>query len=445
MRIFIWITLLLFMSLPLFAQQNEKAELEKRKRQTLQEIELLNRQYNEIKKGKKVSLGQLAVIQKKIELRNNVIANINSQINVIDRSINKSYREMRILQKDLDTLRKNYAKNVVYAYKNRSNYDFLNFLFSSTNFNDAIRRIAYMRAYRSYRAQQLEAIRKTETLYKEKIVQLTNNKKEKSAVLVDQTTEMGELLKDKKEQDEVVNKFKTREKELNQLLAAKKKQAQQLQASITAIVNREIAAAKKEAEARAKAEKERMRKEREEADRIAKANAKNNPTAPVVKTNPVVKKEEPVKKQESYLEYNKEDLALGNSFEGSKGRLLFPVDNGYVSVPYGSYTIPGTQLKGYQEFITIASPVGTPVKAVFDGEVASVTDVGGALTIAIRHGKYFTFYSNLTSVAVSKGANVKAGQVLGRVGTDLEGEGSIEFILTRETTNLNPSGWLRGR
>ncbi len=445
MRIFIWITLLLFMSLPLFAQQNEKAELEKRKRQTLQEIELLNRQYNEIKKGKKVSLGQLAVIQKKIELRNNVIANINSQISVIDRSINKSYREMRILQKDLDTLRKNYAKNVVYAYKNRSNYDFLNFLFSSTNFNDAIRRIAYMRAYRSYRAQQLEAIRKTETLYKEKIVQLTNNKKEKSAVLVDQTNEMGELLKDKKEQDEVVNKFKTREKELNQLLAAKKKQAQQLQASITSIVNREIAAAKKEAEARAKAEKERMRKEKEEADRIAKANAKNNPTAPVVKTNPVVKKEEPVKKQESYLEYNKEDLALGNSFESSKGRLLFPVDNGYVSVPYGSYTIPGTQLKGYQEFITIASPVGTPVKAVFDGEVASVTDVGGALTIAIRHGKYFTFYSNLTSVAVSKGANVKAGQVLGRVGTDLEGEGSIEFILTRETTNLNPSGWLRGR
>jgi septal ring factor EnvC (AmiA/AmiB activator) len=433
------------MTLSLFAQQNEKAELEKRKRQTLQEIELLNRQYNEIKKGKKVSLGQLAVIQKKIELRNNVIANINSQISVIDRSINKSYREMRILQKDLDTLRKNYAKNVVYAYKNRSNYDFLNFLFSSTNFNDAIRRIAYMRAYRSYRAQQLEAIRKTETLYKDKIVQLTNNKKEKSAVLVDQTNEMGELLKDKKEQDEVVSKFKTREKELNQLLAAKKKQAQQLQSSITAIVNREIAAAKKEAEARAKAEKERMRKEREEADRIAKANAKNNPTAPVVKTNPVVKKEEPVKKQESYLEYNKEDLALGNSFEGSKGRLLFPVDNGYVSVPYGSYTIPGTQLKGYQEFITIASPVGTPVKAVFDGEVASVTDVGGALTIAIRHGKYFTFYSNLTSVAVSKGANVKAGQVLGRVGTDLEGEGSIEFILTRETTNLNPSGWLRGR
>lgn len=445
MRIFIWITLLLFMNLPLFAQQNEKAELEKRKRQTLQEIELLNRQYNEIKKGKKVSLGQLAVIQKKIELRNNVIANINSQINVIDRSINKSYREMRILQKDLDTLRKNYAKNVVYAYKNRSNYDFLNFLFSSTNFNDAIRRIAYMRAYRSYRAQQLEAIRKTETLYKEKIVQLTNNKKEKSAVLVDQTNEMGELLKDKKEQDEVVNKFKTREKELNKLLAAKKKQAQQLQASITAIVNREIAAAKKEAEARAKVEKERMRREKEEADRIAKENAKNNPTAPVVKTNPVVKKEEPVKKQESYLEYNKEDLALGNSFEGSKGRLLFPVDNGYVSVPYGSYTIPGTQLKGYQEFITIASPVGTPVKAVFDGEVASVTDVGGALTIAIRHGKYFTFYSNLTSVAVSKGSNVKAGQVLGRVGTDLEGEGSIEFILTRETTNLNPSGWLRGR
>jgi murein hydrolase activator len=439
------------MHFAVFAQ--EKVELEKKKKQTLQEIELLNRQYNDVKKNKKESIGQLTLIQNKITLRNEVISNINRQVNVIDGNINKSYKEMRRLQKDLDTLKMNYARNVVYAYKNRSSYDFLNFLFSATSFNDAIRRIAYMKAYRSYRGQQLEAIYKTEALYKQKIVQLTNNKKEKTLTIEDQAKEMSELVKDKREQDAVVNKLKSREKEINKTIAAKKKQAQSLQASISSIVKREIAIAKRDAEIAAKKESDRLKKERDaeiarEKER-EKANANANTgttTTTAPKTNPVVvKKEVPEKKPASYLEFNKEDIALGNSFESSKGRLLFPVDNGYISVPFGKSTIPGTSLVTYQEFITIASPVGTSVKSVFDGEVASVADVGGAMTIAIRHGKYFTFYSNLSSVTVSKGQIVKAGQTLGKVSTDIEGEGSIEFILTKETSNLNPTSWLRGR
>ncbi len=438
----------LFMQLPalLLAQPNEKSELEKKKRQTLQEIDILNNQYNEIKRNKKESLGQLAIITNKIRLRNQVIDNINRQVRVIDGDINNSYREMRRLQKDLDTLKMNYAHNVVYAYKNRSSYDFLNFLFSATNFNDAIRRVSYMRAYRTYRMQQVDAINKTETLYQQKITQLTNNKKEKRTVLEDQNKEMGELVKDKKEQDEVVTKLKKREKEVNNMIAAKRKQAAQLEASIKAVVKREIELAKKEAERKAK-----------EEDRIAKEKAKSNPVtnntnntgttgnnATVTKPSTPVVKEAP-KKQESYLEYNKEDLALGNSFETNKGKLPFPVDNGYVAIPFGPYTIPGTNIKGSQDFITIAAPVGTSVKAVFEGEVVSIFDVGGMSAVIVKHGKYFTTYSNLASVAVSKGEKVRTGQLLGRVGANLEGDGQLDFIVTREQQLLNPQSWLRNR
>lgn len=436
------LTVFTLLQVLVFAQ--DKTELEKKRKQTLQEIEVLNNQYNEIKKNKKQSIGQLTLIQNKIRLRNEVISTINKQVRSIEGDINTSYREMKRLQKDLDTLKMNYAHNVVYAYKNRSSYDFLNFLFSATNFNDAIRRIAYMKAYRSFRAQQLDAINHTEILYKEKIVQLTNNKREKTLTIQSQAKEMGELVKDKQEQDAVVKNLKNREKELNTTIAAKRKQAQQLQASITSVINREIAAARKEA--KDKADKER--KDRETADRIAKENAKNNPspttaaaTVPTV-TAPVVKKEEP-KKQESYLEYNKEDLALGNNFESNKGKLPFPVDNGYVSIAYGPYTIPGTNIKGNQDFITIASPSGTNVKVCFDGEVVSVFDVGGMSAVTVRHGKYFTTYSNLSSVSVSKGQSIKTGQSVGRVGTNLDGEGQVDFIITKENQFMNPALWLR--
>lgn len=438
--------LTVFTLLQVFVFAQDKTELEKKRKQTLQEIEVLNNQYNEIKKNKKQSIGQLTLIQNKIRLRNEVISTINKQVRSIEGDINTSYREMRRLQKDLDTLKMNYAHNVVYAYKNRSSYDFLNFLFSATNFNDAIRRIAYMKAYRSFRAQQLDAINHTEILYKEKITQLTNNKKEKTLTIQSQAKEMGELVKDKQEQDAVVKNLKTREKELNNTISAKRKQAKQLQSSITSIINREIAAARKEAEAKAKADRlEKIRKDKEAAAAAVKENT--NPvtgavtvTAPA-KTTPVVK--EPVKKQESYLEYNKEDLALGNNFESNKGKLPFPVDNGYVSIAYGPYTIPGTNIKGSQDFITIASPSGTNVKVCFDGEVVSVFDVGGMSAVTVRHGKYFTTYSNLSGVSVSKGQNIKTGQSVGRVGTNLDGEGQVDFIMTKENQFMNPVSWLR--
>lgn len=442
MRFCFMLLTVLFCSVQVHAQNNERETLEKRKQETQREIDALNRQYEDLKKNKKQSLGQLALIQNKIKLRNRLISNINDQVRMIDGNINDSYREIRRLQKDLDTLRMQYSKNVVYAYKNRSNYDFLNFIFSASSFNDALRRVNYLKAYRNYRTQQMDVITKTEVLYKQKIEDLTNSRKEKQVVLQDQTKEMSKLVDDKKEQDAVVNNLKKREKEINSMLTAKRKQASALEASIKAVVRREIEAAKKEAERKAKEEKDRLAKEAAKAvpSEATSSGANATSTAPAA-TKPVTV----VKKTESYLEYNKEDLALGTNFEASRGRLPFPVDNGYVAIAFGPYTIPGTNLKGNQDFITIASPEGTVVKAVFDGEVASVFDVGGMSAVTIRHGKYFTTYSNLISVSVKKNQQIKTGQTIGRVGTNLEGEGQIDFILTRETQMLNPSSWLRNR
>jgi septal ring factor EnvC (AmiA/AmiB activator) len=208
-------------------------------------------------------------------------------------------------------------------------------------------------------------------------------------------------------------------------------------------VRREIEAAKKEAERKAKEEKERLAKEnvKPAATESAKPAAGSTANTAPAPTKPATV----VKKVESYLEYNKEDLALGTNFEANRGKLPFPVDNGYVAISFGAYTVPGTNLKGNQDFITIASPEGSIVKAVFDGEVASVFDVGGMSAVTIRHGKYFTTYSNLISVNVKKQQQIKTGQTIGRVGTNLEGEGQIDFILTRETQMLNPASWLRSR
>jgi septal ring factor EnvC (AmiA/AmiB activator) len=64
----------------------------------------------------------------------------------------------------------------------------------------------------------------------------------------------------------------------------------------------------------------------------------------------------------------------------------------------------------------------------------------------VRHGKYFSVYSNLASVNVSKGSSVSTGQVLGRTAGSDDGEGGqLDFILMVEKNNVNPQAWLRRR
>ena len=140
----------------------------------------------------------------------------------------------------MDTLRSQYEKSVVYAYKNRSNYDFLNFVFSSSGFNDALKRVEYLKTYRNYRQQQADAIRNTQTQLQEKIAGLEVTRKQKDEVLQKQEKEKIALVDERKEKDDVVKKLKDREKEINKELTAKAKTDRKIRDGIAAAIKREM-------------------------------------------------------------------------------------------------------------------------------------------------------------------------------------------------------------
>ena len=100
-------------------------------------------------------------------------------------------------------------------------------------------------------------------------------------------------------------------------------------------------------------------------------------------------------------------------------------------------------MKGTNPGLTLETEQGSQVKAIFDGEVVSVFDVEGESNVLIRHGKYFTTYGNLASSSVSKGQKVKSGDIVGRAGSNNDGNGEIEFLLLLENRNLDPASWIR--
>lgn len=430
-------SLLLFVSLSVsLLAQSSAQELEKQRQQLKMEIEETQQLLNKNKKTTKENIGQLSLINRKLNLQGNVIENISKDINLLDNTISRSQKDVNKLQVLLDTLKQEYAKSMVYAYKNRSNSDFLNFIFSSANFNDAIKRITYLKSYRNYREMQGENILRTQVLLKERIDELSGNKKKKSVVLQTQSKELTVLESQQQEKNQLVAKLKAQGKELNNQIAAKKKQMQKVSNAIAAAIKRAQDAARREALAKAK--EDRARRDAETRKNIAENKPDNTAVKPLI-TRPNKSVAAP-----SVLLGNDADVKLNANFISNRGSLPWPVDKGYMIMRFGPQKLEiGVTVDN--PGITIGSDIGSAVKALFDGEVASVTNIDDMQLVVLKHGAYFTTYSNLSGVSVSRGQNVRTGQVLGKVAVNEEGVGSIDLIISNEKSNLNPEGWLRRR
>jgi murein hydrolase activator len=282
----------------------------------------------------------------------------------------------------------------------------------------------------------VQNIQKTQQLLVDKINTLNENKKEKSKVLQEQSKEMKTLQGEKEEQNSYVAKLKAREKELTKEMAAKRRVASNLQNAISAIVKREIEAARKREIEEAK--------KAAAAAKAAEAKSGNTTTTSTAATAAPKTSSTPGRKY-NVLESTPEVTKVSVNFEANRRNLPWPVDKGVISFPFGRNKIEGTTLYEDNSGVTIATVSGTNVKAVFEGTVSGVFDIQGSQAVTIKHGKYFTTYYNLTSVTVGKGDGVKMGQVIGKAGANDDGDGEILFMVTEEKKFLNPELWLKQR
>jgi septal ring factor EnvC (AmiA/AmiB activator) len=423
----------LFLFFTVIAQQPEdKDALQKEREQLKKEIAETEKALNETKKTAKLNMGVLSLINRKMDLQGNIINNINGEIRNLNNNIFLDQKEVNKMSRVLDTLKREYANSMVYAYKNRSNYDFLNFIFSASSFNDAIKRVAYLKSYRSYREMQAENILRTQDMLGDRIKILSGTKQRKNIVLQEQDKEMTQLERQQAEKKVIVDKLKSQQKELTAQVNAKRKQDAKLKNMITAMIRREIEIAKNEAAKKEKARLAELKKNN--------ADTKDNTTGNVATTKTVTPSVRP-KSTGSVLVNSEADKVLDANFERNRGSLPWPA-SGIIIAHFGRIILPGP-IEYDNPGVTIGVKIGEQVKAVFDGEVTLVSYIEDRQAVFIKHGKYFTVYSNLSSASVQRGDNVKTGQVIGKAGANDEGQGQVDFILMKESTNVNPEQWLR--
>ena len=382
------------------AQSQRQQELEEKRRELQQEIREITKLLFAGKKEKKSVVSAVEDINYKISVRKNLIRITNQQANLLTREINANQDEISTRRVKLKALKEAYADMIVKSYKNRARDNKLMFLLSSSSFQQAYRRLQYIKQYADYQRQQAEII-KVET----KQLQLLNQdllvqKKDKQKLVGENKAAKLILDKELKDQQAFIESIQKNLAKFSAQIKDKQKASEKLDKEIRKLIREAIAASNKKA---GKSVKSRT------------------------------------------FSMTPEQKVLAANFTANKGKLPWPVASGVVKMRFGTNPSPiDPSIKIKSNGVRIATNKGEPVRAVFDGVVQGImTPKNGNNTIMIRHGNYITVYKNLSKFYVSKGDKVTTKQILGEVITNkASGESILSFGIYKDSAIQNPSIWV---
>ena len=397
MKLFVKIGLVLLSFTSVTAQN--RSELQNRKKQLLEEIELSNSLLDQTLANKSNSLYQLKALKQKISIRSQLIRMIQKEVGFIRDEIDLKSRQQLFLEEELDSLKFSYSTLVQQAYKSSRHFNRILFLFSSTNFQQAYKRLFYIRQISKYRMFQALEINQRNLALAKSVLVLENQKLIKQNLISDKRLE-NQLLNQEQAQESVsLAALSEKEKDLSKSLKQKRKKRKKIQKEIERII----------------------------ADELRKVNASGS--------------------SKSFTS-TPEAIALSENFMVNKGKLPWPVAKGLVISRFGKQKHP--VLSGVvveNNGVEIATEAHSACRAVFNGKVSSVLAMpNGVKVVMIRHGAYISVYANLSEVYVQKGEEVTTKSQIGLVFTSKqEGSTVIDFQLWKGSQKLNPQLWLMNK
>jgi septal ring factor EnvC (AmiA/AmiB activator) len=350
----------------------------------------------------------------------NLINTISKQTRLLSDDIYLTQLEINKLNRELQVMKEDYAKMIVKSYKSRSDQSKIMFILSSNSFLQAYKRIQYMKQYAGYRKMQAEEIKQKQVKLNRSVQHLEGKKKEKEVVLQESTKAKQEHEKIKQEKEKVAKSIQKDKKKYAAEIEKMKKEQRDIDRKIKKMI----------------------------AEAIAAANKKN---AEKTKTNTGTKSgtnTKPVAVSSTKIELTPEGKVESDNFKANKGRLPWPVEKGAIYIPYGNSKHPEfSNLDVHNSGIDIKTESGMMARSVFAGEVSGiqVSQSTGTYTVMVRHGDFFTTYSNLSSVSVNQGQKVGIKQTLGKIKTNFAGLTVMKFTLSQNITTLNPNSWITPR
>ena len=395
--IFSLISVVLY-STSFYAQNLSQKDLELKRISLVKEIKNIQKLINSSKDEKKLVLENIENLNYKLDLQNEVIKITNNELNIISTSIQNNQESINKLKNSQKILKDEYAKMILRSYKTRSKTGKLMFIFSSINFQQALKRIQYFKQYSEYQNNQLQ-----------KIV----NNTERLIIMGDK------LIHQKNLQFKLIDE----NQKIKNIISLELSNKENLLNFISKNQTRYVKEIKLKQQKTTKIDKEI---EKIIAKAIAESNRKKNTSSKLFTLTPEAK-------------------LLSDNFISNKGKLPWPVQKGYISLKYGKQPHPIVKTATIQSNgIRIITAPSQKARTIFNGTVYRIiSSKNGSKTVLIQHGNFFTVYKNLSDIYIKKGDKVSTKQELGGIITNKKsGQTILSFSLFKDNKSVNPLFWI---
>lgn len=401
--IFIGVLLLFFIANTSAQTRND---LESQRSQLNQQIKKANQQLQKTQSTRKTTAKQISGLQKKLKGREEIIKSLSEVVADINANIYRKEQIVNALKEDLGKLKSAYHQLLRLLYRYKIQQKPVLFFLSASHFTEMQQRWQFLRRLEDKQFQQMHLISKTQASLNRNLEYLNTEKAKKDAILSGEMKEKSVLAQDLKSKDKQLTSLQQKEKQLHKDLTAKEKAKQQLNSKIESVIRNVIAEQKQGAFSY-------------QSSAGAKTTTYTTSTA---------------------------DKNVGGSFATRKGKLPAPASGTLVS-GFGKTVHPQfPEVFIMNNGIDIQTKANATVQAVHEGIVVSTFAVpGNGNAVMVRHGDYYTTYSNLSSVSVKRGDKVSAKAKLGAVGKDTAtGKYILHFELWKGKAKENPSAWIGG-
>jgi Membrane-bound metallopeptidase len=367
-----------------------RSELEEQRKKTLEEITYVDNLLKNTEKQKSESINSLRILGNKVNLRESIISGMGQEIDLLNGRIDINRLAIDMMESDLQVLKEDYSRAIISSYKSKKINPEIVYILSARDFNQGYKRLKYL--------QQISKFRRNES---EIISQLKLEIESTKEKLENDLSKISDLRHKEVQQKEILQVEQQRKTKVVKNLGNKEKQL-----------------------------KKELEEKKVVADRIERAIAK------------VIEEE---RRKSIKNELTPEQKLIGNDFSENKGRLPWPVEKGIITNHFGVHKHPVLKYVTENNFgIEITSSGKNSARSIFKGEVTAITAISGAnMTVIIRHGNYYSVYTNLVNVKVKKGEKVDTKEIIGEVYQDPSANynSTIKFMIF-EKQYLDPELWI---
>ena len=373
------------------AQENNQ-ELTSAKKQLQQirtEINQLQTELNQTKEKLESELSKAENLDKQINLAQKAVNLLKKEINKKTSSIASLNQQIDVLKNQISALQEIFSKQILFAYKHQRGRQ-LAWILGSESFHQAMIRYLYFNKISQQARSYYDRLTEKKTELSNLQAKLETELETQRNLAVEKEKEQGDLKTKQASREKVIKKITRNKTLLSKAIDEKRKNYEEIKKLI------------------AQLEQQKPERNLSAADQTR---------------------------------WEK----LSGNFDKNKGKLNWPV-NGKVIHRFGKYKNPELKTVLNNTGIDIRSEKGTEIRCVFPGIVSLITYMSGfGNTVIVDHKDgYYTVYTHMDEVLVSKFQFIESGEVIGSVGTSGSLEGALlHFEIYGNNVPLNPLSWLK--